>query len=226
MCYLSHYSCSYIYLLRISACMSILCLGTSRFVSLLCLDILPIASAPLTTTRSFPRIGLRKGRRANRTETNISSSSVSASYGLTHLTVTSASRESLINVIFGSGRPAHECEWVEQIRQLTPSADQCRLSADSLSTTRLAQFNLIRDVYRNGGGRDETFLSISWNSSVNFCAKSLKKTPKYAKPYLLVTQNFTLSNPGSQKKTKFLYKAGSNSNSGSGWCHVKRSYQV
>ena len=64
---------------------------------------------------------------------------------------------------------------MEQIRQLTPpSADQCRLSADSLSTTRLAQFNLIRDVYRNGGGRDETFLSISWNSSVNFCAKSLK----------------------------------------------------
>ena len=176
MCYLSHYSCSYIYLLRISACMSILCLGTSRFASLLCLDILPIASAPLTTTRSFPRIGLRKGRRANRTATNISSSSVSASYGVTHPHYHLCQPGS--NVIFAFGRPAHECELrVEQIRQLTPpSAKQCRLSADSLSTTRLAQFNSIVTSTETAAAETGPFCQFLGTAmpSVNFCVKSLK----------------------------------------------------
>ena len=64
-----------IYLLRISACMSIQCLG-SRLASLFQRDILPLTSSLLTTTRSSPRIGLRKRTKSKRTSTDISSSSV------------------------------------------------------------------------------------------------------------------------------------------------------
>ena len=159
-----------IYLLRISACMSIQCLG-GRLASLLCREILPLASVLLTTTRSFPRVGLRKGRMANRTRTNISSSSVSASYGFTrphyHLCHS-------LNVIDGKASRTCVCLCGGDLRrQLTapsPSAESSRLSADCADWEQLVLPSSTCDVNRKAG-TDRMFLSVSWNNSAH-CSNS------------------------------------------------------
>ena len=159
-----------IYLLRISACMSNQCLG-GRLASLLCREILPLASVLLTTTRSFPRVGLRKGRMAKRTRTNISSSSVSASYGFTrphyHLCHS-------LNVIRGKATRTCVCLCGGDLRrQLTapsPSAESSRLSADCADWEQLVLPSSTCDVNRKAG-RDRMFLSVSWNNSAH-CSNS------------------------------------------------------